>query len=322
MPNILFTNYYKGRALEIIRSIIPSDYNVLLLSRPGREEILKLIPQADYLIAGGRTKVDHELLKNAKRLRMVQRSGAGLDSIDLQYLRLSDIPLYVNRGVNAKSVAEHTVLLILSVLRKLTLCDHSVRKGKWEKHELGLQSRDLGSKSVGLIGLGKIGEHVSKLIRAFGSEIFYFDIKRIPKEEEQKLSISYLELDELLKRSDIISLHCPLTDNTLNLVDKEFIEKMKQNSIIVNTARGKLIVEEDLAQALISNRISGAGLDVFYQEPVSDTNPFKSLENVIMTPHVGGVSYDSFSKIISSAFENINLHNLGKVQEIEHKRVY
>lgn len=314
MPNILLTNHYEGVPLEILMRQIPSGYQLDVLQQPTRECLLKQACDADYFLVSGRLRIDKEILDNAQKLKMIQRTGVGLDVLDMQELRSRNLPLYVNQGVNSQSVAEHTVMLILACLKKLTLINNNVKNGIWKKQEQGLSTFELSGKTVGLIGLGNIGRRVAKLLNAFGADVLCYD--KYLMTETIGVVAKQVDLDELLSKSDIVSLHCPLTLETKGIINKASIEKMKDGVILVNTSRGPLINTEDLLDGIQSGKVSFAGLDVYEEEPVHN-DALLAQSNIITTPHIGGVSYDSFNRMMHEAVNNIVLFDKGLLDEIE-----
>ncbi|MBQ6470747.1 MAG: 2-hydroxyacid dehydrogenase [Victivallales bacterium] len=320
MKKILLTNRYTGLPLEIVKGVVSQDFCIEMLAEATGECLANSVADADYLLAGGRVRVDEGVLCQARKLRMIQRSGVGLDSLDLEALRRHGIPLYVNQGINSQSVAEHALLLMLACLRRLPILHRNTVAGIWKKQEQGVLTSELHGKTVGLVGIGNIARKVVGMLRGFGARIIYYDPFRLDGGKEQELAVEYRELPELLAESDIISLHCPLTDSNKGMVNAETIAKMKHGAILVNTARGGLVDAKALHAALADGALSFAGLDVHESEPIPADYPLKSLPNVILTPHVAGVTSDSFRNMMAEAMRNIALFDQGKLSEIEHCR--
>jgi phosphoglycerate dehydrogenase-like enzyme len=250
---------------------------------------------------------------------MIQRTGVGLDSLNDDALKRKNVPVYVNKGVNSRSVAEHAIMLMLSVLRNLTVSNYSIKNGEWRKHDLGMESRELYKKTVGLIGMGHIGQIVAKMLSVFEVQTYYYDPVQLPSSLEKSLQISFLPFDELIKLSNIISLHCPLNEHTRRIIGEREISLMEKGTVVINTSRGGLIDESALYNGLLSGRIAGAGLDVFASEPPAKDNPLVSLSNVICSPHIGGVTVDAFRSMMVEAFHNISLFENGQFEMIESK---
>src|SRR5690554_6141230 len=190
MSSILLTNFYSSDLLSIIKQAAPDGFNVISLDEPTQENVIDKIPDADYLLVGGRIKIDNKVINAATKLKMIQRTGVGLDSIDFDAVNIKNIPVYVNPGVNARSVAEHSVMLMLSVLRNITKVNSIIKSGIWKKHELGIQNNELFGKTVGLIGLGNIGVHVAKMLQPFGVKVIYNKRARLNEEIERDLNIT------------------------------------------------------------------------------------------------------------------------------------
>ena len=320
MKKILLTNRYSGAPLDIVKNALPENFSFSMLDEATSECLAESIADADYLLAGGRVRIDENVLSRAMGLKMVQRSGVGLDSIDLEALKDRGIPLYVNRGVNSQSVAEHTLLLMLACLRRLTEIHNNTVAGVWRKQEQGVRTFELHGKTVGLIGMGSIARKVAGLLRPFGVHILYFDPYRLDEKTERELSVEYMDFNTLLAESDIVSLHCPITDGNSRMINGDSLRLMKRGAILVNTARGGLVDSAALHAALREDRLSFAGLDVHETEPLPADHPLKSLPNVILTPHVAGVTADSFRAMMADAMRNIELFDCGRLSEIEHAR--
>lgn len=316
MKKILLTNKYDKEPYQIIQSAVPEFFELLMLEEISQKELEEKALQADYILASGRLKINKQVLDCAKNLKMIQRTGVGLDSLDLAEIKTRNIPVYVNYGVNAESVAEHAVLLMLACLRKLTVVNQNTKNGIWQKQAQGIRTRELRTQTVGIIGMGNIGRHTVKRLNAFGANILYYSRHRLDEKSEAELQADYTGLDELLEKSDIISLHCPLTEETSGLICKTSIEKMKDGVIIINTARGPLIKENDLITGLQCGKIGFAGIDVFEKEP-TDNTALLTLDNVIVTPHIGGITYDSFYNMMHDAMRNIELFETGNLQDIQ-----
>ena len=240
--------------------------------------------------------------------------------LDKEEIKRRGIPVYVNAGINARSVAEHALTLMLACLKRIPAIDRQVRQGVWKKQETGTSCHELYGKTVGLVGMGAIGRQVTEYLNAFGAKILYTDIYRLTPEQELKLNARYMSsLEELLPQVDILSLHCPLTQDNIEMLNEQTIGMMKPEAIIINTARGKLINETDLYNALKDGYLSAAGLDVHYEEPIVPDHPLSTLGNVILTPHIGGLSYETFRTMMKEAIENIVSFNNGDFQVIDNK---
>lgn len=321
MPKILHTYRYTGLPWEILKSVVPEGYTIKTLDEPTYEQLVKEVLDADYLLVSGRLPIDKGVLEAAKHLKMIQRTGVGTEMLDKEEIKRRGIPVYVNAGVNARSVAEHTLALILACLKRIPMIDKQVRNGIWKKQETGTSCHELYGKTVGLVGMGAIGRQVAEYLHTFGAKIVYKDIRQLPLEYEKRLNATYIPaFEDLLKQVDILSLHCPLTPENKGFINKESLSLMKENAIIINTARGKLINEADLYNALVKGEISAVGLDVHYEEPIQlENHQLSKLDNVILTPHIGGLSFETFHTMMKDAIENIVMFDKGKLNEINDK---
>lgn len=320
MKKILHTYRYTGRPWEILKSVVPEGYTVKTLDEPTQEQLVKEATDADYLLVSGRLKINKEVLDNAKNLKMIQRTGVGTEMLDKEEIKSRGIPVYVNAGVNARSVSEHTLTLILSCLKRVSTIDKQVRNGVWKKQETGTSCHELYGKTVALVGMGAIGRQVATYLHCFGAKIVYTDLYRMSEEQENALGAAYLtSFEELLPIADILSFHCPLTDENKEMLNASTIAKMKDGAIVVNTARGKLINESDLYEALSSGKLASAGLDVHYEEPMLKDDPLCTLDNVILSPHIAGLSFETFHSMMKGAVDNIVAYDQGRLAEIETK---
>ena len=249
------------------------------------------------------TPVPAALLEAAGRLGFIQKLGAGVDRIDLETCRERGIGVARLHAGNAIPVAEHTVMLMLAACGRLPLLDRATRAGGWDKEACRGVNRQLRGKTIGLIGFGASGRAVAGLLAGFGVEILYYDPVRAPPELEAELHATAAPLEELLARADIVSLHLPLLPETRNLLDARRIALIKRGAILVNAARGGLVDEAALAEALRDGRLFGAALDAFAIEPPVG-NPLLTLEQVVATPHCAGATIDNFAAVAARAVAN------------------
>ena len=316
MKTILLTNKYTGTPLEIVKSEVPEGFEIRFLTEQTQAALIECVADVDYILAGGRLKITKEVLERADKLQMIQRSGVGLDAQDLEAIKERGISLYVNQGVNAESVAEHALLLILSCLRKLPMINQRTKSGIWKKQEQGVQTSELKGKTMGIIGMGNIARTLVELLKPFKVKILYYNLFQMPEEFERENNMTFIGVEELLKKSDIVTIHCALTEETRNLINSKTIEKMKGNSILVNTARGEIVDAKAVAEALKSGKLSYAAFDVHSQEPIPEGYPLKNIDNVILTPHIAGITADSFRTMMHDAFRNIAAFDHGEFEEI------
>ncbi|MEN2983625.1 MAG: phosphoglycerate dehydrogenase [Dictyoglomaceae bacterium] len=264
------------------------------------EELIKLIKDVDGIIVGI-DPLTEKVLMSAERLKVISKYGVGIDNIDIDTAKRLGIVVTNTPSANSNAVAELTVGLIFSVLRGIPLSDRKSREGLWERF-IGYE---LYGKTLGVIGTGNIGKRVIKLLRGFDLKIICYDI--FPDYSwAEKEGVSYVSFEDLLRDSDIITLHIPLTKDTHHLISEREINMMKKTAVIINTSRGGIIDEEALYKALKEKRIFGAGLDVFEEEPPKNS-PLFNLENVVITSHTGAHTSEAIEKMAEISVENLIL---------------
>lgn len=322
MLKILHTARYTSIPLEILQASCPEGFTVKTLDEASYEQLLKEVVDADYFLVSGRLSIDKAVLDNAPKLKMIQRTGVGTEMLDLEEIQRRGIPVYVNAGVNARSVAEHTLALMLAALKRLPQINAQTHNGVWKKQQQGVTTHELYGKTVGLVGMGNIGRLVAAMLQPFGAKVLYTDVSRQKEEVETGLGLTYCySFEALLPQSDILSFHCPLTKENTEILNKRTLAMMKEDGIVVNTARGKLINPDDLYEALKSGHVKAVALDTHYEEPLKESYKLAELENVILTPHIGGLSYEAFANMMHEAMENIKAFEEGRLDEIESKRL-
>jgi glyoxylate reductase/D-3-phosphoglycerate dehydrogenase len=268
-------------------------------------DIAASLEDADYLM-GFLRFIPDEAFQQAPRLKLIQVLSAGYDRVNIAGARAARIPICTNGGANAVAVAEHAIMLMLAVYRKLVLYHPNVAAGRWhEGIPRSVDIYELEGKTVGLIGLGNIGQQVAKRLSAFDCQIIYYDTIRRSPEEEARLQARYVPLDTLLETSDVVSLHVPLNDHTRDMIDARALARMKPKAILINTCRGEVVKEDDLIDALRHGTILAAGLDTQAKEPADPANPLLDLPNVTLTPHSAGPTVDSFRKRFANGYANI-----------------
>lgn len=301
MEVIALTGEYDDEVKKLIAKMVPPGFTLKEISSVDQYDNLR---EANYIILRI-FKLNAEVINSIPNLKLIQRWGVGYEKVDIKAAGKRNIPVAITPGMNAAAVSEMAVLLMLAVYRKLITLHNNVVEGKWQVPGIASSSYTIDDKRVGLIGLGSIGRKVAEKVQSFGATVQYYDVFRRPLEEETALGIEYVELDQLLKTSDIISLHVPLTDATKHLICKDTLGLMKPSAIIVNTARGAIIKQDDLAEALKAGKILGAGLDCLEQEPADKDNPLFALKNVVVTPHMGGSTIDISVNMAKRCIENI-----------------
>jgi len=281
MKKVLVSDPLSNKGLEILGKA----KNLRVDIKPGLppEELKKIIPEYDAIIIRSETKLKGDIIESAKRLKVIGRAGIGLDNVDLPAATKKGIVVMNTPQENAIAAAEHTLAMILSISRKIPQATASMKGGKWEKKKF--MGVELYNKTLGLVGIGVIGTIVADRARGLKMKVIGYD-PYLSKEVAEKKGVDLVSLDELLSRSDFITVHTPLTDETRNLIDQNAIQKMKDGVILINCARGGIINEKDLYDAIKGGKVAGAALDVFEKEPATG-NPLLELEQVISTPHLG-----------------------------------
>jgi phosphoglycerate dehydrogenase-like enzyme len=244
------------------------------------------------------------VVREAKKLRLLQLLTAGYDEIDLRLASELNIPVATNGGTNAWAVAEHAIALLLAVYKRLVPTDRKVREGRWREGFSAFSITEVAGKTVGVIGAGNIGRKVATRLAAFETTVLYYDIIPSPQIEKD-VGARRVSLDEILREADIFTLHLPLLKETRGIIGPKQFAMMKPTAVLLNTSRGGTVDEEALIEALREKRIAGAGLDVYHDEPVSPDNPLLKLDNVVVTPHIGGHSYEAWFRRCGFAWENM-----------------
>lgn len=306
--NVFITQRIEQEAIDLLKSkgvsITCSNKDDPLT----RDEFLTGIKDSDAVIMVWHTEqMDKAAFDIAKKLKIVARRGVGYDNIDVSEATKRRIYVTVT-PVHMNTIADLTFGLIINAARRIPQADAYVRNGQWKEggtHVARLfMGFDVYEKTIGIIGFGRIGRLVAQRASGFNMRVLYYDVSR-QIDAEKAINAEYSSLDEIFKRCDFISINCALTDQTRHLIDKNAISKMKKNAVIVCTARGGIIDEQALYEALKEERIGGAGLDVFEPEPILADNPLLTLRNVVFTPHLGTSVYESRVKMVVTAAEEI-----------------
>jgi D-3-phosphoglycerate dehydrogenase len=278
--------------------------NIDVVSRPGMspEELREEIKNADALAIRSATKVTPELIDGAPRLKVVGRAGTGLDNVDIAYASKKGIVVMNTPGGNTITTAEHAISLMLALARNVPQASQSMREGKWEKKKF--QGTEIFNKTLGVIGLGRIGSVVAERGLGLRMRVLGYD-PYITKESAASKGVELVSMDELLARSDFITLHIPKTKETAKLLNREAFHKMKPGVRIVNCARGGLVDEAALLEALRDGKVAGAALDVFETEPPGTDFPLRNLPNVICTPHLGASTEEAQANVSVAICEQI-----------------
>jgi phosphoglycerate dehydrogenase-like enzyme len=303
-PKILLTDNPLS-AMDIARELAPSGFD-LVIARANTPEFNAALADTDFIVGLGEVKMDDAFYKSAPKLKLVQLLSAGYDRVDIEAARRAGVPVCNNGGANAIAVSEHSILLMLAVCRRLTWLHEMVASGRWRGNDVAnVRLYELSGRTLGLVGLGNIGKKVARLAKGFGMAVQYFDIARLSEDAADALGVKFRLFNELLRTSDIVSLHVPLTPASRHMMGAAQFRLMKPTAYLINTCRGPVVDEAAMYEALTNGTIAGAGLDVFDQEPPPANNPLFNLDNVILTPHYAGPTWDNQSARFRNGFDNV-----------------
>lgn len=273
--------------MQTLQEYLGYNFEIKSIEIEDRIELAKV----NYIIL--RSDMNKDDISYAVKTKLIQRWGVGYDFVDIKTAGENGIQVGITTGANSGPVAEYTVLMMLAVYRQLVQSHNATVNGRWKQDIFQEQSYMIKGKKVGLIGFGNIGRKVARILHGFSSNIYYYDVFKLHEAEEKVLNIEYLSFEDIIKNSDIISLHIPLTKGTRNIIAKKELDSMKNTAILINTSRGGLINESDLYHALNNNDIMGAGLDVFESEPPNVKNSLFGLKNIIVSSHIAGNTFDN-----------------------------
>ena len=304
MSKILFAPSQPAVILDIARSLTPPGFE-LVVADPGTPGFYQAAADAEYYLGLAR-QMGGEFFRAAPKLRLVQLLSAGYDRVDVEAARKAGVPVANNGGANAIAVAEHTLMLMLAVLKRLVRFHNDVVAGKWRVGDFAeARVYELAGKTLGIVGLGNIGKKVARRAAAFDMDVQYHDIVRLTEDQEDALGVKFTLFPELLQTSDVVSLHVPLNDSTRKMMGAREFAMMQKDAIFINTCRGPVVDEEALRHALLSKQISAAGLDVMVEEPPLINHPLFGLENVTFTPHSAGPTWENWTKAFRNGFDNV-----------------
>ncbi len=298
-----FAPYLKGTGIEV---------EVVGVYGKSGEELREVLRRTDVVIGDYtfKMKIDEEVCSYMEKVKLIQQPSTGFDHIDVEACRRRGIPVANAGGSNSLSVAEYTIMAALALLKRLIYAHEKTRQGEWPQWELmDLGTYDLYGKTWGIIGLGRIGSEVAKRLKPWGVRLLYYDKVR-RRDLEESLGVEYRRLPRLLRESDIVSIHLPLTEETRGMIGERELRAMKPGAILINPSRGEIVDEEALAKALREGWIGGAALDVYSREPPGEDHPLIRLAregrvNIIVTPHIAGANTDARQRIVRFSVENV-----------------
>jgi (S)-sulfolactate dehydrogenase len=303
VAQVLITEYMDEAAVDRLRSRHEVTYDPKLVD--ARAELLALVGDADALIVRNRTQVNAEVLEHAPRVRVIGRLGVGLDNLDMAGCAARGIEVIPAIGANADAVAEYVLLAAGLLLRGAFFVSAETGAGRWPRGRMS-EGCELGGRTLGIVGFGSIGQTVAAKARAFGLALAAFD-PLLPADAPawKALGVRRCELDELLAVADIVTLHVPLVPETRGFLGRERLARMKRGALLVNTARGGIVDDAALAQLVRSGHLGGAAIDVFEREPLPAGSPLAGIPNVLLTPHIAGVTQESNVRVSGMVAERV-----------------
>ncbi len=296
---ILASDKLAKEGLDLLKK---SGFQAEMITGLAEDELCKIIGEYDALVVRSETKVTAKIIEAGKKLKIIARAGVGVDNVDLNAATKKGIIVVNSPGGNTEAAAEHTFAMLLSLVRHIPQARASLKECKWERSKF--KGIELYQKTLGLVGLGKIGARVAEFALSFNTRVIAYD-PFVTEERAKAMGVElYKDLDSLLKEADFISFHIPKNKETAGLINKDKIKLMKKGVRLVNCARGGIIVENDLLEALQSGQVGGAALDVFDKEPCTDS-PLAQLENVIAVPHLGASTEEAQFNVAIDVVEQI-----------------
>lgn len=309
LPVELLKELFKMHGVEDIKVVDASNFEI--------GQIVEAVKDAGYIIGDYRfqQRITRDVAQAAKQVKLIQQPSVGYQHIDIAACRDVGIKVANTAGANTIAVAEHTIMAALCLLKNIFFAARTTAAGEWRQMEV--RPVELFNKTWGFIGFGRIGRAVAERLTTFGMHMHYYDISRITAEEEQRFQITFAELNDVVKSADILSLHCPLTEDTVGLLSRDKITLMKPGAVVINVARGEVVEEQALSEALRDGKLGGAALDVFTVEPIDSANPLLATagDKVIFSPHVAGVSIEAQGRIITTTITNIIKVMKGQIPE-------
>ena len=300
MANILITEFMDEAQVELLSVNHNVTYDPELYKNS--KTLLKESSNAHALIVRNKTNVDEKLLDSMNHLKVVGRLGVGLDNIDVDFCDTKNVPVIIADGANARSVSEYIIMGLLTLFRGVRTSTEDVLKGKWNR--INHTGSEINGKTLGIIGVGAIGQIVAENAGSLGMNLIGNDIEISENNKIwKKLNIKYCSFEEVVSQSDAITIHVPLTKKTSNLFNEKEFKNMQKGSFIINSSRGGIVNEEDIVKFLKNGHLGGAMLDVFESEPIDNVSIFSGIENLILTPHIAGLTCESnirVSEVISN----------------------
>ncbi|MEM2916884.1 MAG: glyoxylate reductase [Candidatus Bathyarchaeia archaeon] len=304
-PKVYVTREIPERGLNLIKKHFETEVWTEY-APPPKKTIIQKVRDIDALVSLLSDPIDAEVFDAAPKLKIVAQLAVGFDNIDVKEATKRGIYVTNTPGVLTETTADFAWALLMAVARRVVEADKYVRSGQWKVgwHPSMLLGRDIYGATLGIVGIGRIGEAVARRAKGFGMKILYYDVVR-RQDLETQLGIEYVDLDTLLQKSDFVSIHVPLMKETYHLIDERRLKLMKKTAYLINNSRGPVVDEKALYKALKEGTIAGAGLDVFEQEPLPIDSPLLKLENVVLAPHISSASYETRSRMAEMVAQNL-----------------
>jgi len=313
---VFYFSHAPQNVYDIIREEVPEGFELVTLREDADEERKEKLADCEVVIVAARP-MTREFVKAAPRLKLLHHQGVGYqDTVDAAALKAHNIALALTPAGTSVGVAEHTLLLTLAACKRLPFADSELRQGRWHINSLRPYSFELCGRTVGYVGMGRIGQEAAARFKAFGTRGIYCDpLAALPADREKELGVSRMDLEALLAAADIVTLHVPSGAATYHMIGEAALKRMKPHAILINTSRGSVIDEAALCRALEQGRIAGAGLDVFEEEPFRPDNPLAAMPNVVLTPHISAGTRDALKTKMRALFKNVRRFFNGEAME-------
>lgn len=310
---VLLTRKLHNFAIKELRKRYDVEINHGRIPMPKKELLLK-IRNKDGLICFPYDVIDSEIIDAAKNLKAISTYSVGYDHVDIKHATKKGIVVSYTPEILTRATADLTMTLVLTLLRRVVEGDRTIRNNKWKIifGAYDFLGTDLYGKTLGILGMGRIGKAVTKRAKGFEMNVVYHNRNKLSNAKEKALGIKYTTLDHLFKSSDVISIHTPYTKDTHNLINLKLLRKMKRTAFLINTARGKIVNEKDLVLALKKKIIAGAALDVYQNEPINKNHPLAKMDNVVVTPHIGSSTNETRKAMTEITVQNLILSLSGK----------
>ena len=301
---VLLTRHLHDFALIELRKRYEITVHNGIIPMP-KKTIMKEIKNKDGLICFPYDIIDKDVLDSANKLKTISTYSVGFDHIDIDYAKTKKITIGYTPDVLTNATAELTIGLIFDLLRRITEGDHIIRKGKWKEifGPFDYVGTEISGKTLGILGMGRIGKTVAEKASCLGMDVLYHNRKSLPKMHKAK----YVSINELFKKSDVISVHVPYSKNTHHMINSKLLKKMKKTSFLINTSRGKVVNQKDLLKVLQTKKIQGAALDVFEDEPIDKSNDLIKLNNIVLVPHIGSSTRETRHMMADITMKNLIL---------------